>query len=170
MSEKRAPLNAFSPELLRLLREMDEPEASAEGQDSLVLRESEGRFALFRNWRSFEAGDVPEAAFETREDALIFLAARGALSRGRRYELGTSVGGRTAEGFTVEAESRPAGWLRTFDSDWVSSANALAGVMRSSEDLARLMVLSGPARMEEVGEIIAREILTGGAAPGPERA
>lgn len=161
MSEKRDPLNAFSPELLRALRERDEPEASTQGETSLVLRESEGRFALFRNWRSFEAGDVPEATFETREDALIFLAARSALTRERRYELGTSAGARMAEGFTVESEGCSAGWLRTFDSDWVSSANAMAAAMRSSEDLARLLVLSGPARMEEVGEIIAREILTG---------
>lgn len=165
MSEKRALLNAFSPEILRALRERDEPEASLEGEASLVLREREGRFALFRNWRSFEAGDVPEATFETREDALIFLAARGALSRARRYEMGTSAG---EAGFAVESEGCPAGWLRTFDSDWVFSANELAAVMRSSEDLARLMMLSGPARMEEVGEIIAREILAGGASPGPE--
>jgi len=170
MSEKRAPLNAFSPEVLQALREMDESETSTEGEASLVLRESEGRFALFRNWRSFEAGDQPEAAFETREDALLFLAARGALSRVRRYELGTNAGGRMAEGFAVESEGRPAGWLRTFDSDWISSANALAAAMRSSEDLARMVLLSGPARMEEMGEIIAREVLTGAAAPEPEGA
>jgi hypothetical protein len=158
MSEKRAPLNAFTPEFLRVLRERDEPETSMESEEetSLVLREAEGRFALFRNWRRFEAGDEPEATFETREDALIFLVARGALTRRRRYELSTSQeGGR----FKVAVEGRPAGWLRTFDSDWVFSANALAAVLRSSENLARVVALSGPLRMEEVGEILARESL-----------
>ena len=167
MPEKRAPLNAFTPEFLRALRERDEPETSveAEGETSLVLREMEGRFALFRSWRRFEAGDEPEATFETREDAMVFLAARGALSRLRRYELSTSQeGGR----FKLAAEGRPAGWLRTFDSDWVFSANALAAVLRSSGDLARVVVLSGPSRMEEVGEILAREILEGDTAPEPE--
>jgi hypothetical protein len=160
MSEKRAPLNAFTPEFLRALRDRDEPETSAqvEGETSLVLREREGRFALFRSWRRFEAGDEPEATFETREDALIFLAARGTLTRPRRYELSATPEGRR---FKVATEGRPAGWLRTFDSDWVFSANALAAVLRSSEDLARMAVLSGPWRMEEVGEILARETLEG---------
>ena len=161
MSEERAPLNAFTPEFLRALRERDEPETSAaegEGETSLVLRESEGRFALFRSWRKLEAGDEPEATFETREDALLFLAARGVLIRPRRYELAASSEGRR---FKVSAEGRPVGWLRTFDSDWMFSANALAAVLRSSEGLARLMGLSGPWRIEEVGEILAREILAG---------
>jgi hypothetical protein len=161
MSEKRAPLNAFTPEFLRALRERDEPETSSaevEGETSLVLRESEGRFALFRSWRRSESGDEPEATFETREDAMIFLAARGALTRPRRYELSTSPeGGR----FKVATGGHPEGWLRMFDSDWVFSANALAAVLRSSGDLAWVVVLSGPSRMEEVGEILAREILAG---------
>jgi hypothetical protein len=159
MSEKRAPLNAFTPEILRALRERDEPETSAETEveTSMVLREVEGRFALFRSLRRFEAGGEPEATFETREDALVFLAARGALSRSRRYGLSTAS---EDGGFTVSAEGRPAGSLRTFDSDWVFSANALAAVLRSSADLAWVLVLSGPSRMEEVGEILAREILT----------
>src|SRR5690349_4423019 len=87
MPEKRAPLNAFTPELLRALRERDEPDTSVdmEVETSMVLREVAGQFALFRSLRRFEAGDEPEATFETRDDALVFLAARGALSRTRRY-------------------------------------------------------------------------------------
>src|SRR6186997_1371206 len=77
MSEKRATLNAFTPEFLRALRERDEPETSveAESETSRVLREVAGQFALFRSLRRFEAGDEPEATFESREDALAFLAA-----------------------------------------------------------------------------------------------
>ncbi len=167
MPEKRAPLNAFTPEFLRALRERDEPETSVEveTETSWVLREVESRFGLFRSLRRFEAGDEPEATFEMREDALLFLAARSALSRPRRYVLSTaSEGG----GFTVAAEGRPAGSLRTFDSDWVFSANALAAVLRSSGDLAWVVVLSGPSRMEEVGEILSREILAGDTSMGLE--
>jgi hypothetical protein len=161
MSEKRAALNAFSPEFLRALREWDEPEtpAGVESGPALVLRRSGSTFALFRSWRSSESGDVPEATFETREDALIFLAARDALSRSRRYEMGTSQGGRPSEGFVVEKEGGPAGWLRTFDPDWVFSANTVAAVAHSSEDLALVVRLSGPSRQEEIGEILARAVL-----------
>ncbi len=167
MPEKRALLNAFTPEFLRALREQDEPATSEETEveTSMVLREVDSRFALFRSRRRFEAGDEPEAAFESREDALVFLAARGALSRPRRYGLSTAAEG---GGFTVSAEGRPAGSLRTFDPDWVFSANTLAAVLRSSGDLAWVVVLSGPSRMEELGEILAREIQAGEAADGRE--
>jgi hypothetical protein len=168
MSEKRAALNAFSPEFLQAVRERDEPEtpAAVESRPALVLRRNGATFALFRSWQSAEAGDVPEATFETREDALIFLAARDALSRSRRYEMGTNPGGRPGEGFVVEKEGGPAGWLRTFDPEWVFSANTVAAVGRSSEDLALVVRLSGPSRQEEIGEILARAVLLSDAGEG----
>ena len=100
MSRKPVGINAFTPEYLEALKERDETEAGAEPESGtpLVLREKEGKFALFRPWKSFEAGDSPEAEFDTREDALRFLAARGALSRPRPYEI-ESAEGRMAEGF-----------------------------------------------------------------------
>jgi hypothetical protein len=178
MPERRAGLNAFSPEFLQALRERDEPGTSAEveSRPPLVLHESihenGSRFSLFRAWRSFEAGDAPEATFENREDALIFLAARSALSRLPPYQLGTSglgtglgttQGGPPDEGFAVERAGRPAGWLRTFDPEWLLNANVVAAMARSSEDLAMVVVVSGPSRQEEIGEILARSIL-----PRPE--
>jgi len=165
MPEGRAGLNAFSPEFLQALRERDEPGTSAEVErrPPLVLRESGDKFSLFRAWRSFEEGDVPEATFESREDALIFLAARGALSRLQPYELGTIQGGHPDEGFAVQKDGGPAGWLRTFDPEWLLNANAVAAMARSSEDLAIVVLLSGPSRQEEIGEILARSIL-----PRPE--
>ena len=158
MSAKRAVSNAFSPDVLRALRERDEPEVpiEAEGGTALVLRRSGSTFGLFRSWRSFEAGDVPEATFESREDALSFLAARGAGSRSPRYRLGMDPGEPSAEGFVVEKEGRPAGWLRTFDPEWLLNANVVAAVARSSEALAVVVFLSGPSRQEEIGEILAR--------------
>jgi hypothetical protein len=179
MPERRAGLNAFSPEFLQALRERDEPGTSAEveSRPPLVLHESVdesgSRFSLFRAWRSFEAGDVPEATFENREDALIFLAARGTLSRSPSYrfgtsgsgtnDLGTNQGGLPDEGFAVERAGGSAGWLRTFDPEWLLNANAVAAMARSSEDLAMVVLLSGPSRQEEIGEILARSIL-----PRPE--
>ena len=165
MPERRAGLNAFSPEFLQALRERDEPGTSAEADSRppLVLRENGSQFSLFRAWRSFEEGDVPEATFENREDALIFLAARGALSRLQPYELGTIQGGHPDEGFAVQKDGGPAGWLRTFDPEWLLNANAVAAMARSSEDLAIVVLLSGPSRQEEIGEILARNIF-----PRPE--
>jgi|SRR5215203_2471845 len=169
MPERRAGLNAFSPEFLQALRERDEPGTSAEAESRppLVLHEipheSGAKFSLFRAWRSFEEGDIPEATFENREDALIFLAARGALSRLQPYELGTIQGGHPDEGFAVQKDGGPAGWLRTFDPEWLLNANLVAAMARSSEDLAIVVLLSGPSRQEEIGEILARSIL-----PRPE--
>ena len=165
MSEKRAASNAFSSEFLQALRERDEPETpEVESGPALVLGQSGCTFGLFRSWRSFEAGDVPEATFESREDALSFLAARGAMGHSRRYELGKNPGGRPAEGFVVEKEGRPAGWLRTFDPEWLLNANVVAAVARSSEALAVVVFLSGPSRQEEIGEILARMIFPAEAA------
>jgi hypothetical protein len=158
MSHKSGSPNAFTPEYLEALRERDETEAGAELESGspLVLREGDGKFALFRPWKSFEAGDSPEAVFDDREDALRFLAARGALSRPRLYELG-SAEGRMADGFPLSKAGRESGRLRTFDPDWVFGANLLASTARSSEDLAAVVSTAGPERQRELGEILGRQ-------------
>ncbi|HSG40487.1 MAG TPA: hypothetical protein VLE27_12675 [Thermoanaerobaculia bacterium] len=164
MSRKAVGINAFTPEYLEALKERDETEAGAEPESGtpLVLREKEGKFALFRPWKSFEAGDSPEAEFDTREDALRFLAARGALSRPRPYEI-ESAAGRMAEGFTLKTSGRESGRLRTFDPDWVFGANLLASTAHSSEDLAALVSTAGPERQRELGEILVRQEISSAA-------
>lgn len=158
MARNPIGINAFTPEYLKALKERDETEAGAEPESGtpLVLRERAGKFALFRPWKSFEAGDSPEAEFDNREDALRFLAARGALSRPRPYEI-ESAEGRMAEGFTLRKAGRESGRLRTFDPDWVFGANLLASTARSSEDLAAVVSTAGPERQRELGEILVRQ-------------
>lgn len=158
MPDRPIGTNAFTSEYLEALRERDETGAGAEPESGtpLVLREREGEFALFRPWKSFEAGDSPEAVFDDREDALRFLAARGALSRPRLYDIeGTEE--RMAEGFSLTKAGRTSGRLRTFDPDWVFGANLLASTAHSSEDLAALVSTAGPERQRELGEILARQ-------------
>lgn len=158
MSRKSVSPNAFTPEFLEALRERDETEAGAEleSRSPLVLRERGGMFALFRPWKSFEAGDSPEAVFNDREDALRFLAARGAQSRPRLYEIENAEGG-MADGFPLTKAGQESGWLRTFDPDWVFGANLLASTARSSEDLAAVVSTAGPERQRELGEILGRQ-------------
>jgi hypothetical protein len=169
MSHKSVSPNAFTPEYLEALREKDETEAGAELESGspLVLREGDGKFALFRPWKSFEAGDSPEAVFDDREDALRFLAARGALSRPRLYELGNAEG-RRVEGFPLTMAGRESGWLRTFDPDWVFGANLLASTARSPEDLATVVSTAGPERQRELGEILGRQGRGARPSGGPE--
>ncbi|MFL6192613.1 MAG: hypothetical protein ACJ75H_00470 [Thermoanaerobaculia bacterium] len=164
MPGKRSAVNAFSQEYLALLRERDEPETAAdcEQRSPLVLREHQGRFALFRPWQRAENGDLPEALFDLREDALWFLAARGAVSRLRTFSLREGEEQRSEEGFLVEKLGRPAGRLRSYDPDWVASANALVSAARSPEDLAEVLSLAGPQRQEQVGEILGRGARDGG--------
>ncbi|HEX6904529.1 MAG TPA: hypothetical protein VF789_32775 [Thermoanaerobaculia bacterium] len=173
MSRKSVSPNAFTPEFLEALRERDETEAGAEleSRSPLVLRERDGTFALFRPWKSFEAGDSPEAAFNDREDALRFLAARGAQSRPRLYEIGNAVEG-MADGFPLTKAGRESGWLRTFDPDWVFGANLLASTARSPEDLAAVVSTAGPERQRELGEILGRQgrdADPGGGTEAPQR-
>jgi hypothetical protein len=169
MPHKPIRTNAFTSEYLEALRERDETETGAEPESGtpLVLREREGKFALFRPWMDFESGDSPEAVFDDREDALRFLAARGALSRPRPYELG-SAEGRRADGFPLTKAGRESGRLRTFDPDWVFGANLLASTARSSEDLAAMVSTAGPERQRELGEILGRQERGRGPGGGPE--
>lgn len=173
MSHKSVSPNAFALDYLEALRERDETEAGSEleSRSPLVLREKDGTFALFRPWKSFEAGDSPEAVFLDREDALRFLAARGALSRPRLYEIGSEEGGREG-GFPLMKGGRESGWLRTFDPDWVFGANLLASTARSAEDLAAVVSTAGPERQRELGEILGRQgrgADSGGGAEAPRR-
>lgn len=152
------PLNAFAPEYLAALREREEPEgAEGERLGRLVLREAGGRFGLFKPWQSYEQGDAPEAEFENREDALLFLAARGALERMPVFEMPPE-GGSAEGGFTVEKDGRAAGRIRIFSPTWVYAAHVLASVGQSPEDLASMMTVAGPSRQTEVGEILGRSM------------
>ena len=158
MSDRVTLRNAFSSQYLQALEERDEPGGlAADGMDRLVLRQSGDRFGLFRPWRSWEAGDTPEAELGSREDALLFLAAWTVRARSPRYELQAAGTGEPA-GYPVVREGRVAGRLRAFDPELLLIANSLAGLAISAETLALLLEVTGPTRQREVGEILGRTV------------
>lgn len=161
MSDERSFRNAFAVEYLKILRRQDEPGGlETRSTDRLVLRMAGDRFSLFLPWRSPEAGDQAEAAFERREDALIFMAAWNARAQVQRYQL-KAVAGET--GNPVEVDGKAAGWLRVFDPELLMIANGLAGLALSSESVAMILDSTGPTRQIEIGEILGRSAVPGSA-------
>lgn len=156
MSDRAMLRNAFSSEYLQTLEERDESGGLAtESSDRLVLRQWGNRFGLFLPWRSWEAGDTPEVELDSREDALIFLAAWTVRARSPRYELQAAV---DPGGHRVVREGLVTGHVRTYDPELLLVANSLAGLAISAESLALLLEVTGPTRQREVGEILGRTI------------
>jgi hypothetical protein len=156
MSDRATLRNAFSSEYLQALEERDESGGlAAEDADRLVLRQSGNRFGLFLPWRSWEAGDLPEVELDSREDALLFLAAWTVRARSPRYELQAAA---EPGGHRVVREGRVSGRLRAFDPELLLIANSLASLAISAESLALLLKVTGPTRQREVGEILGRTV------------
>ncbi|HEX4962236.1 MAG TPA: hypothetical protein VF173_15480 [Thermoanaerobaculia bacterium] len=153
-------LNAFSPEYLSALRERDDPSSALEAElaGPWTVREHDESFHLFREWESFETGHRPFASFAGKEDAVIFLTAlrmlaRPPLFRGRETDSPPA-------GFLVEREGEVSGAFRTYQRDLVLSANVLAGLARSSADLANVLGIAGGTAQEIVGEILGAAVLS----------
>jgi hypothetical protein len=156
------PLNAFSPEYLAALRERDEP-PSASDADSVGpwrYRERDGRFYIFRQWESFETGHRPVAAFQSREDALLFMTALR-VAAGMPVFRVRNPESPAAEGYEVEREGEVVGHLKSGRPELVTVANVLAATAHSPVDLAILLEMSGSQVQEMAGEILGQDILGG---------
>lgn len=160
MPEKPSSLSAFTVEYLEALREREEPRGGDPMvHGPLVFHEVGGRFLLYRPWQSPEMGDEPEAEFATREEALLFLASRPALSRGQLYELSLGREEEDRPGHAVVRENNEVGRLRAHIPEWVYAAHVLACLASSPENLAAVLEAAGPAVQEEVGQILGRGVL-----------
>ncbi|HYO16834.1 MAG TPA: hypothetical protein VE685_26855 [Thermoanaerobaculia bacterium] len=161
MPEKLSSLSAFTREYLKALRDREEPQGGDPlVHGPLVLHERGGRFLLYRPWQSPEMGDEPEAEFATREEALLFLASRPAISRGQLYELlGSEPEPGDRPGHPVVKKNSEVGRLRTHIPEWVYAAHVLACLVSSPENLAAVLEAAGPAVQEEVGQILGRGVL-----------
>jgi hypothetical protein len=153
------PLTAFSDEYLTALRERDEP-PSVPDADILgpwTVREHGGRFCIFREWESFEAGHKPVAELASREDALIFASALRAIGRAPAFRVRNASYG--PEGYEVERGGDLAGHLKYDRSEWVIAAHVLVFLAHSPVDLAMLLDLAGTQVQEMTGEILGQDLL-----------
>jgi hypothetical protein len=104
--------NAFTADFLNRLDEIGEPDSAHEADVSgpwairPVLYRGATGFALFREWESLEAGDVPYAVFRRRDLALLAAAVLPATGRELLIRLDTEP---DADGFPLLSPSAPGG-------------------------------------------------------------
>jgi hypothetical protein len=157
MSE--AVRNAFSREYLEALAQRDEASTFYESETAgpLKLEEVGGAFALFYEWESSEAGDVPLAVFQDRETALTFQAIWPAVGRSRVYRVREPAG---PEGFALELEGAGfVGRLRHFAPDAVYAAHVGAFLARTPFQLSLLVEAAGPGTQKMLGRILAERLV-----------
>jgi len=157
---RERPTNAFTNEFLDLLREQDEPVLSMEGETigPWELRREPDGWALYRMWEGAEHGDIPEAAFKTRDVGLLFMAVWPAVGRDPVFRLAAE---RSRTGFEVESGAAPVGGLRTFNDELLYAAHVAACVVRSPLGLAALFEAAGPVVQDKVGQILGRRLEKG---------
>lgn len=156
MSQSPAqPVTAFSPEYIAALRERDEPVTAADPDIIGPWRiwERDDSFHIFREWERFEAGHQPVASFKHREDALLFTAALRACARPMIFRI-QNPGPIAPEGYRLDRDGEPVGFLRTDRAELLVAAHALSSLSRSPIDLAILFELAGSEIQVMAGEIL----------------
>lgn len=146
------PVNAFDPEFLADLEEMDTLEATLEAElaGPWRIHRVDDEFGLYRLWESPEMGSTPEAVFGEMSDALRFLAAT--LPAGR--ESAIRIEERHKEGFPVWSYGTRIGRLRWSSEPLVQSFHAVETLSRSPYYLTALIVAAGPQVIREVGKML----------------
>ncbi|HKH49030.1 MAG TPA: hypothetical protein VKM72_30565 [Thermoanaerobaculia bacterium] len=148
--------NAFRSAYLDLLHRQDEAFFSAEGENAgpWNLRAEEGGYALYRQWEGREHGDVPEAVFQYRDLALLFLAVWPAVGRDPVFRAGE----RAEDGHEVLGGAAVVGHLRSFSDELLQAAHVAAAIARAPLALAALVEAAGPVVQEKVGQILGRRM------------
>jgi hypothetical protein len=148
--------NAFRSDYLDLLHRQDEAFLSAEAESAgpWVLRPEENGHALYRIWEGREHGDRPEAVFQHRDIALLFMAVWPAVGRDPVFRAGAQ----TEEGHEVLGGAVVAGHLRSFNDEVLQAAHVAASIVRSPRALAALLEAAGPVIQEKVGQILGRSV------------
>jgi len=160
MSQSPAqPVTAFTPEYLAALRERDEPVTAADPDIVGPWRiwEREDMFHIFREWERFETGHQPVASFKHREDALLFITALRSCGRPRIFRVNNPEA-LPPEGYRIERDGEPVGFLSTDRAELLVIAHALAAVSRSPVDLSVLLELAGSEVQEMAGEILGQSV------------
>ena len=152
--------NAFTPEFLDHLAELDEPatalEASTSGPWRVVALTPE-------LWGVLQDGDsTPRARFKERDLALLAAAMLPATGRSARLVLFDES---EARGFPVGASSQgatdePMGWLTTFDAETLELMNAALHLLLSPASLALLLEAAGSTALRRAGALLAGHLNT----------
>lgn len=152
----RAPSRAvavFTPQVLDLLHERDEPATALEAEMSgpwRIVPLPDGGFGVAR-WGEPELGTEPYARFADRQLALLAAAGLACLARGGTFRVETDGG---SSGYPLLREGEEVGLLRVFAADLAPVLDAFEGLLRSPDALARLLEAAGATALKRAGDLL----------------
>lgn len=149
--EGSEPLNAFSDEYLRLLRELDDTATALEAElaGPWKIAQVGTRWGIFRQWERPEKGHRAQAEFLDRATAQRFLVVWSVLGREPVYQERE-----TPAGLEVLVSGRTGGWLPRSQAEVMAGANLVEQIVRSPAVMALLLETAGPQAQELVGQAL----------------
>jgi hypothetical protein len=159
--------NAFSPEFLEHLQDVEEPLTAAEADFEGPWKKEPvpghpGAVAVLREGESLAEGDLPIAVFLHGETATLCCAALPAEGREPLFHLSgqPAPGGPLPGGYPVTAvfgEEGPqvCGWLQRHDPELVRNLHVLESLARSPRDLTAVNEAAGGGALVLVGRYLA---------------
>ncbi len=153
--------NAFHPDFLARIAEIDDPLTAAEAAHGGIWRvrplDGGERYGLFRFWEDPDVGDEPFGVIEERSTAYLAAAFLPLVAKARTLWAQPSEGER---GQTLYRDGRAIGRLRYQDPELVEALNLAEALARSPESIAALLEGAGHAALEPAGKILARDALS----------
>ena len=155
-SDDRTPSrNAFQPEFLDRIGEVDEPPSGPEAETAgpTFVEEIPGAgFGVYRSGEGQRRGFRPIAVFRERSHALLAAAALPGTGRDVAFRLGTEP---ELAGYPVrDITGKTAGHLHLFDERLNDALHVLDSVLRSPEALANVLEAAGSLALERAGVIL----------------
>lgn len=156
MPREILPPNAFRSQVLRLLRDREEPEwvSGSEMQARWrVVRIEEG-WGVFREWEDPVLGHVPKAVCASRGLARVIAVTLPALHEDQRFRVLERSEGR----FPLEQGGRRVGDLDVFDPELTAALHLQHYLAQTPPALAGLLGAAGPTALALIGEILHRDL------------
>lgn len=156
MSREILPPNAFRSQVLKLLRDREEPEwvSGSEMQSRWKVVRMEQGWGVFREWEDPAQGHVPKAVCASRGLARVIAATLPALHSGQRFRLLEKSGGR----FSLEQGGRLVGDLDVFDPELAAALHLQHYLAQTPQALADLLGAAGPTALTLIGEILHKDL------------
>lgn len=158
------PPSVFEPRFRRLLFEGDEPATAGEVEWAGPWRVERigDSWGVLRRWEHRDLGHKPEALFHERLWAELCALLLPGVGRSFGLSLGTEKQG---PGFPILAQtprgSEIRGWLRHWITEIPDAFQTAEALRLSPVALAHLLLSIGPTGLEQVGQILARQIALG---------
>jgi len=156
MASEILPPNAFRSQVLKLLRDREEPEwvSGSEMQAKWKVVQMEEGWGVFRDWEDPALGHTPKAVCASRGLARVIAVTLPALQAGQRFRLLERDGGR----FPLEQGGRRVGDLDVYDPELAAALHLQHYLAQTPLALAGLLGAAGPTALALIGEILHRDL------------